>query len=151
MTPSGPAPSWAISGWAVLTAWALLASGCAARGQILGSVVDAAGAPVPRAEVTLSPGGVSLFTDQLGRFAVDHLVEGDRIVRVAPRTDYALEVFKPGYHTQTATFRYERGAVELSPVQLAEDTIEVPPDTLRLEAGLQQRPTQAAGATYEGQ
>lgn len=145
MRPAVPAPIPA------LLACALVTSGCAARGQILGSVIDAGGAPVPRAEITLSPGSVSLFTDQLGRFAIDHLIEADRVVRVAPRTDYSLEVFKPGYHTQVATFRYERGAVELSPVQLAEDSIEVPPDALQLEVGLQQRPTQAAGATYEGQ
>ncbi len=142
MSPSVRALVWALC---------LGSSGCAARGQILGSVVDSNGAPVPRAEITLAPGGVSLYTDQAGRFAIDHLIEADRPVRVTPRTDYALEVFKPGYHTQTASFRYERGAVELSAVRLVEDTLEVLPDTLRLEVGLQQRPTQAAGATYEGQ
>jgi hypothetical protein len=139
--------------WARAVRWAiaLSLSGCAARGQILGSVLDATGAPVPRAEVTLIPGGVSLFTDQTGRFAIDHLMDAERAVRITPRTDFALEVFKPGYHTQTASFRYERGAVELSAVRLVEDTLEVLPDTLRLEVGLLQRPTQAAGATYEGQ
>jgi hypothetical protein len=124
----------------------------AARHSISGQVLDRNGDPVERAIVTLEPGNVQLITDAEGRFLIDYLRDDDgQRVRLAKKTDYALEVFKPGYHTQKLTFFYKRGPVAVDPIQVLEDTIEVADDGQSLDPGLFGDRTHAAGATYEGQ
>ena len=134
--------------------WLLLALAPAWAGNhhIAGQVVDRNGQPISRAIISLEPGNVELVTDREGRFLVDYLREEDgKRVRLDKKTDYRLEVFKPGFHTYTLELFYKRGAVTLETVTMVEETIDVADFPENLDPALYSRPTVSAGATYEGQ
>lgn len=137
----------------VRLAAALALAGCASHHRVLGQVVDRNGQPVPRATITLSPGDLSLVTDQDGRFLIDYVRSGDdgRRVPIPGRHDYTIELFKPGFNVDTVDFFYARGMLDLGRIELVEETIEVRDDELDLDVGLFNNPTHAAGANYEGQ
>jgi hypothetical protein len=146
--------SWKVQRLAALLAlaFALAAPAEAGRNFISGQVMDRNGEPVQRAIITLSPGNVQLVTDAEGRFLIDYLRDeaGER-TRLLRKTNYDLEIFKPGYHTAKTSFFYKRGGVVLDPTTLKEDTIEVADDGQNLDPGLFGDRTQGSGATYEGQ
>ena len=87
----------------------LAASAWGAKHSIAGRVVDRNGEPMSRAVVSLAPGNVELVTDRDGRFLVDYLRDeaGER-VKMRKKTEYALTVFKPGYHDFAVTVPYRR-------------------------------------------
>ena len=134
----------------VLLLWA--ASAWGAKHSIAGRVVDRNGEPMSRAIVSLSPGNVELVTDRDGRFLVDYLRDeaGER-VKMQKKTEYALTVFKPGYHDFAVTVPYRKGALEVETVTMVEETIAVEDFPENLDPALYSRPAQSAGATYEGQ
>lgn len=124
----------------------------AGRHQIAGQVIDRNGEPVSRAVISLSPGNVELVTDREGRYLIDYLRDdqGER-VRLGRKVDYTLEVFKPGYHTFTTTFFFKKGEFAVETVTMVEETIDTQDFPENLDPALYSRPTQAAGANYEGQ
>lgn len=124
----------------------------AARHQISGEVQDRNGDPLDRAIISLDPGNVQLVTDREGRFLIDYLrdEDGER-TRLDKKTDYTLEVFKPGYHVESLEFYYKRGPVELKPITLVEETIEIRDDGENLDPELYSERNSNVGATYEGQ
>ena len=139
------------------TAILTLAIGLSAVAQagghaITGRVVDRNGEPVDRAIVSLEPGNVQLVTDRDGQFLIDYLRDdtGERI-KLAKKTDYTLEVFKPGFHIETRKFYFKRGTVEVDLVTLVRDTIEMADDTADLDLSELDKSTHSAGANYEGQ
>ncbi len=129
----------------------LVAPGCAAR-RITGLVVDRNGAPVPGAIVSIAPGEVEVVTDGDGAWTIDYLRDaaGER-VRLAPRTTYAIEVFRVGYHVVASRFDYKSGEVAVQTVTLVEDTIRVGPSEVDLDPAHLDRRPQASGAAYEGE
>lgn len=133
---------------------ALLLSPAASAGKnaIIGQVETRNGQPVERAIVTLEPGNVQIITDVDGRFLIDYLRddEGER-TKLAKKTEYTVEIFKPGFHTHEVKFFYKRGTVVVDTITLKEDTLEVADDGQSLDPGLFGDRTHAAGATYEGQ
>lgn len=134
-------------------AWALVTtSGCVTHHAIVGQVVDRNGRPVGRANVTLTPGNVELITDDDGRFMIDYLrdAEGTR-TKLGRRTDYSIEYFKVGYHTQKATFYYKNGELTLDPVSLVEDTVRVDAAGAPFDPGAYPDRGQEAGGSYEGE
>ena len=136
-----------------MSAWLLLAaSAWGAKHSIAGRVVDRNGEPMSRAVVSLSPGNVELVTDRDGRFLVDYLRDeaGER-VKMQKKTEYALTVFKPGFHDFAVAIPYKRGPLELEQVTMIEETIAVDDFPENLDPALYSRPAQSAGATYEGQ
>jgi hypothetical protein len=136
-----------------MSAWLLLvATASGAKHSISGRVVDRNGEPMSRAVVSLSPGNVELVTDRDGRFLVDYLRDeaGER-VRMARKTEYALTVFKPGFHDFAVAIPYRRGPLEIEQVTMIEETIAVDDFPENLDPALYSRPAQSAGATYEGQ
>lgn len=136
----------------ILLALALAAPAHAGRNQLEGQVSDRNGDPVNRAIVSLVPGNVQLMTDRDGQFLIDYLRddEGQR-TRLKKRTDYVLEIFKPGFHTQSFAVEYKRGTLEIPPVTLVEETIEVEDTGENIDPGLFKDPTHSSGAAYEGQ
>jgi hypothetical protein len=124
----------------------------AGRHYIEGQVVDRNGEPVTRAIITLAPGNVQLITDTEGRFLIDYLRDetGER-TRLSKKSDYDLEVFKPGFHLEKRSFFYRSGPVNVDMITLKEDTITVEDDGQNVDPGLFSDRTHAAGATYEGQ
>lgn len=142
---------------------ALLAASAALAGRssIAGEILDRNGAPVSRAVVSLAPlpgdrpeppAAVELVTDREGRFLVDYLRDdGGGRVRLRKKVDYTLEVFKPGYHVYTARLTYRKGELRVDPVTMIEETLEVSDFPENLDPALYGHPTQASGATYEGQ
>ena len=124
----------------------------AAKPAITGMVVDRNGDPVGRAVISLDPGGVRIVTDADGKFLIDYLRDdaGER-VRLKKRVDYAVEVFKPGFHIIERTFFYERGVAAMEQVVLVEDTVAVTDDRARLDPTLYGSTGSSEGAAYEGQ
>jgi hypothetical protein len=107
----------------------------AAQRSISGRVVDRNGEPVDRAVISLhslhslhslDPGQVELLTARDGSFTIDHLRDnvGER-TKLERHTRYTLDVFKAGYHTERIEFSYRHGALELEPVTLTWETLEV--------------------------
>jgi hypothetical protein len=123
----------------------------AGRHSIQSTVLTRNGEPVGRARITLSPGNVELVTDREGRFLIDYLrdEQGERI-KLDKKTDYALEVFKVGYHPQTTSFYFKRGELVLPEIVLVEKTIQVDDVPVNIDPDTEV-PTHAAGAAYEGQ
>jgi hypothetical protein len=139
-------------GWFALCAAIGTTDTAHAAGQgIGGRVVDRNGEPVSRAIVSLSPGNVELVTDRDGRFIIDYLrdASGER-TKLGKKTDYKLEVFKPGYHSFTLAVPYRRGELELEEVTMVEETIDVQDFPENLDPALYSQTTQSSGATYEG-
>jgi hypothetical protein len=128
-----------------------LGAGCATRHALIGKVVDRNGDPMDRVIVSVEPGGVEILTDQDGSFAVDYLrdAQGERI-RLKRRTDYTLEAFRTGYQPGVAEVAYRRGELQVSPITMVEDTIEVSAGNHVIDP---ERATRAGstGATYEGE
>ena len=124
----------------------------AGKNSISGRVLDRNGQPVERAIITLAPGNVELITDADGTFWIDYLRDsaGER-VKLAKKANYALEVFKPGFHTASVQFYYKKGAFVVEDQVLKEDSIVVEDDGSTIDPGLFADPTQSSGATYEGQ
>jgi hypothetical protein len=130
----------------------LIAPSLAGGHHIAGQIRDRNGQPVSRAIVSLEPGNVELVTDREGWFLIDYLREDDgKRVRLDKKTDYTLEVFKPGFHTFTLQLFYKRGQVEVETVTMIEETIDVADFPENLDPALYSSPTLSAGATYEGQ
>jgi hypothetical protein len=148
-------------------------SGHAAGHIIGGTVVDRNGRPVPRAIVSLTPGPegcpeakvppvepatdnrnctVELVTDRDGRYAIEYLRDhtGEKM-KLATKTDYTLEVFKVGYHVFSVGVPYRRGELEVEPVTMIEETIDVADFPENLDPALYSKATMSSGATYEGQ
>ena len=124
----------------------------AGRAYIAGEVVDRSGNPVSRATISLTPGNVELITDDRGRFLIDYLRDdsGQR-VRLERRTEYEIEVFKPGFHIETVSLSYRTGGVTLEPLHLSEEAIKVNDDGANLDPELFSDHTDTSGANYEGQ
>lgn len=105
-----------------------LSSGLSACGPhiIEGQIIDRNGQPVPRAIVGIAPGNVEIVTDGDGRFMLDYLRDdaGER-VKLKRRTDYGIEIFKPGFHVLNQEFYYKRGELLMEPLVLKEDSIRV--------------------------
>ena len=108
-----------------LTLAAMATSACGPH-LINGQVIDRNGEPVARAIVGFQPGNVEIVTDGEGRFMVDYLRDeaGER-VKLKRRTDYAVEIFKPGFHVSAQDFYYKRGELIMEPIVLKEDSIRV--------------------------
>jgi hypothetical protein len=138
-----------MSGWVGL--WLAL-NAQAANHSIGGAVVDRNGDPVARAIVSLTPGNVELVTDRDGKFQIDYLrdASGERI-KLGKKTDYTLEVFKPGYHAFTVGVTYRHGPHLVETVTMVEETIDVTDFPENIDPALYSSPTQSSGATYEGQ
>jgi hypothetical protein len=137
-------------------------AGCAHQ-NIAGAVLDRNGAPVPGAIVSIEPGldnsaeaasvgSVEVVTDADGRWSIDYLRNelGER-VRLARRTTYRIEAFRVGFHVEDAEFDYRRGEVEVAPLTLTADTIRVSAPEDDIDPGRFNRPSQATGATFEGE
>jgi len=119
--------------------------------SVSSQVLTRNGQPVAKAIVKLTPGNVELVTDREGRFLIDYLRDdaGERI-KFGKKTDYAIEVFKVGFHPLTTPFYFKRGQLVLDDIVLVEKTIQVDDVPENLDAGTEET-THAAGATYEGQ
>jgi hypothetical protein len=124
----------------------------AAKNLLGGQVLDRNGAPIARAVVSLSPGNVQLVTDGDGKFAIDYLRDtaGER-THLLKKTNYTLDVYKPGFHPYTIAIYYKKGAVAMEPITLSEDAVRIEELPANLDPGAQQDPTHTAGANYEGQ
>ena len=109
--------------------WVLMAAAApafAGSHKIVGSVVDGDEAPVSRALVRLIPGNIQLVTDNEGRFTLDYLRDdAGKRVRLKKRTDYVIEVSKPGFHVHTTPLHYRRGVLSLPTLVLVEETVRV--------------------------
>ena len=57
---------------------------------------------------------------------VDYLRDdsGERI-KLKRRTDYGIEIFKPGFHVLSQEFYFKRGELLMEPMVLKEDSIRV--------------------------
>ena len=136
----------------LLVPLALAAPAHAGKHSVQSQVLTRNGQPVAKAIIKLDPGNVELVTDREGRFLIDYLRDevGER-VKFAKKTDYAIEVFKVGYHPFTTTFYFKRGELVLDDVVLVEKTIRVDDVPENIDPGTTTETTHAAGATYEGQ
>ena len=124
-------------------------------------VTDRNGSGLGRTIVSLAPNNetldakpisVELVTDREGRVLIDYLRDTDGTrTKLARKTEYVLEIFKPGYHPYTTSFFYKKGVVVLDPVVLIDETIEVEDLAENLDASNTTDGTHAAGANYEGQ
>jgi len=129
-----------------------LAHAATAKNLIAGQIIDRNGEPVHRAIISLNPGNVLLVTDRDGHFSIDYLrdEDGERS-KLQKKTDYMLEVFKPGYHIQAVSLYFLRGEVTMEAITLVEDTIEIQDHGENLDPDLYKDSTHSAGANYEGQ
>lgn len=129
--------------------------------SISATVTDRNGAGLGRTIVSLAPSPddvdakphtVELVTDRQGNVLIDYLrdTEGER-TKLSKKTQYVLEVFKPGFHPYTTSFYYKKGEVQLDAVVLVEETIEVEDIAENLDPATTPESTHAAGANYEGQ
>lgn len=126
--------------------------GCGGKRIITGKVLDRNGQPVPRAIVSLEPGGVEMITDREGGFTIDYLRDPEgRRIPLARRTDYQLEVLKPGFHSSSQEIYFRRGLMTVQPITLLEDTIEVGPSEGDLDPGAYRDRAHSDGSNYEGE
>ena len=138
--------------FATLACLLLPSTALAGRHFIAGQVVDRNGEPVDRAVVSLTPGRVELVTDREGRFLIDYLRDDDgERIKLSKKTDYQLEVFKPGFHAETRSFFYKKGSMELKAFTMVEETIDIRDEGENLDPELFSEQTSNTGATYEGQ
>ncbi len=138
--------------WVTLPVLIGLATACGGTRSIAGIVVDADGQPLNRAIISLQPGDVELITDREGQFIIDYLRDSnsDR-TKLANRTNYTLEVFKPGFDLQSQAFYYKRGTHLLGTIALTPDVLRVQDDGQNLVPHLGEDRTTTGGAAYEGQ
>lgn len=126
--------------------------GCASRRAISGQVLDRNGMPVERVIVSVEPGGVEIVTDTEGRFTIDYIREaGGERTDLDKKTEYRIEMFKPGYHISRSSVDYRRGAIELEPFTLVKDTIRVSDNEDDLDPEKYPDRTHSAGTNYEGE
>jgi hypothetical protein len=119
---------------------------------IQGQVIDRNGEPVARAIVGLQPGNVEIVTDGDGAFMVDYLRDetGER-VKLKRRTDYAIEIFKPGFHVLGQDFYYKRGELVMEAFVLKEDSIRVIGNEEIYDPSEHRDRTHSAGQSLEGE
>ena len=131
---------------------ALMLVGCANNRHISGQVIDRNGEPMDRVVVSLQPGNVELVTDSEGRFTIDYLRddEGER-TKLDKRQDYAIELFRPGYHISESSVYYKKGELILDPLTLTEDTIEIRQSSANIDPAQHPDRTHSAGTNYEGE
>ncbi|TVQ91097.1 MAG: carboxypeptidase regulatory-like domain-containing protein [Deltaproteobacteria bacterium] len=141
----------------VLLSLLLATPALASKHYIAGQILDRNGRPVDKVLITLRPDtdknlDVQLVTDREGRFLVDYLrdEDGER-TRLARRTDYEIEFFKPGYHTKTARITYRKRDFVVDTITLVEDTIVVREDDDLVDPEALEQRTHSSGASYEGQ
>ncbi len=137
----------------------LAAPALAGTHSIATQVTDRNGGGLGRTIVSLAPKAsdakpytVELVTDRQGQVLIDYLrdTEGER-TKLSKKTEYVIEVFKPGYHPFSTSFFYKKGELVLDPVVLVEETIEVEDVAENLDPATTPDSTHAAGANYEGQ
>ena len=93
-----------------------------------------------------------MVTDREGRFLIQYLRDEDgKRLKLAKRSDYEIEAYKVGFHTESRAFFYKRGEIKLVSIQLTEDTILIHDDGADLSETFENKPTHSAGANYEGQ
>lgn len=138
----------------------LVTTALAGKHAIVGTVVDRNGDPVPRAVVSVNVTAkkaktftVALMTDRRGTFRVDYLrpEESERRLKLAKKSDYAIEVFKPGFHTHDANLFFRRGELVMSPITLVEETIAVQDLPENLDPGQNADAATSTGANFEWQ
>lgn len=145
----------------LITLMALMLStvpAAAGNHYIAGRIIDRNGDPIDQAVITLRPKDpekqveFQLVTDREGRFLVDYLrdQEGDR-AKLSKRSDYEIEVYKPGFHTRELDFYYKKGELQVDTLMMTEDTIAVHDDDADLDANAFEQSTHSSGANYEGQ
>ncbi len=141
-------PRWAV----VLFACLAIAQTATAKNLISGQIINRNGEPVNRAIISLEPGNVQLVTDRQGYFLIDYLRDeaGERS-KLQKKTDYKVEVFKPGFHTHAVSLYFKRGEVTMEAITLTEDSIEIQDQGENLDPSVYQDTTHSAGANYEGQ
>lgn len=137
-----------------------VASALAGKSAIVGTVVDRNGDPVPRAVVSVdvttkkkSTFNVALMTDRRGTFRIDYLrPEGaNREIKLPKKSDYAIEVFKPGYHPHDSQVFLRKGELVVGPITLVEETIAVQDLPENLDPGAHREAATSTGATFEWQ
>ena len=128
-------------------------SGVAYAGNTISGVIkDRNGQGIGRALLSVTPGHIQLVTDEDGSFLLEYLRDGEgKRTKLQKKTDYSIEIFKPGFHVERKTFFYKRGEVMLDDIMLIEATIEVDDDGNMLDPTLYAEPTQSSGANYEGE
>lgn len=143
---------------AVLVLAASAVPAVAGNHYITGRITDRNGDPVDQAVVTLKPtddeetANVQLVTDREGRFLIDYLRDDDgERTKLSKRSEYVVEVYKPGFHTRELEFYYKKGEFQLDTLMMTEDTIVVNDDGAELDPSAYDQRTHSAGATYEGQ
>ncbi len=144
-----------------MTTFLLLATtALAGKHALVGTVVDRNGDPVPRAVVSVSVTNkkkatyeVSLMTDRRGTFRIDYLrPEGsDRRTKLAKRAEYAIEVFKPGFHLHDTDIYFRKGEMTVAPITLVEETIAVQDLPENLDPAANSDAATSTGATFEWQ
>jgi len=119
---------------------------------ITGQIIDRNGEPIARAIVGLQPGNVEIVTDGEGQFMVDYLRDetGERI-KMKKRTDYDIEIFKPGFHVLSQAFYYKRGELFMEPMVLKEDSIRVIGNDEIYDPSDHRDRTHSAGQSLEGE
>lgn len=127
-------------------------SGCANKRAIQGTVIDRNGLPMDRVIISLDPGNVELITDSTGSFRIDYLRDekGER-VKLDRKTDYALEVFRTGYHVGRSSFYFKKGELVLEPITLKEDTIILRASEDDIDPARFPDRTHSSGSNYEGE
>jgi hypothetical protein len=126
---------------------------CNTHHAVMGTVTDRNGEPVDRVIIKLDPGNVQLVTDQNGYYEIDYLRDdetGER-TKFGKRTIYEVEAFKPGFHVQATPVEYKRGELIVEPIVLKEDTIRVVGTDENIDPASQPQPTEADGASYQGE
>jgi hypothetical protein len=135
-----------------LLAFLALASTASAKDLITGQIIDRNGEPINRAIISLEPGNIQLVTDRQGYFLIDYLRNdaGERS-KLLKKTDYKVEVFKPGYHIHAVSLYFKRGEITLEAITLTEDSIEIQDQGENLDPAVYKDTTHSSGANYEGQ
>lgn len=127
-------------------------TGCVGNRIITGQVIDRNGEPMDRVVVSLQPGNVELVTDSDGRFMIDYLrdEEGER-TKLDKRQDYAVELFRPGYHITESSHYYKKGELIIEPITLTEDTIKIRQSSANIDPDEHPDRTHSSGTNYEGE
>jgi hypothetical protein len=119
---------------------------------IAGKITDRNGEPVARAIVGLQPGNVEIVTDGEGAFMVDYLRnEAGERVKLKKRTDYDIEIFKPGFHVLSQAFYYKRGELFMESYVLKEDSIRVIGNDEIYDPSEHRDRTHSSGQSLEGE
>ena len=95
---------------------------------------------------------MEIITDSTGAFRIDYLrdARGNRVPLDA-RSEYHLEVFRPGFHVAEAGLYFRRGQMVMEPITLIEDTIRIQASDVSIDPGAYPDRTQSTGASYEGE